>query len=105
MSNEVLAAIIEASGIILAALFTAVSVIFAAGRVTSRQKLKQELITSMRDILTLYAIEEAQIRLHATSNKVAIRKHVEETTGYILSNENTPAKLKRKLLKLESMPD
>lgn len=105
MTNEVIAAMIEAAGIIMASLFTALSVIFAAGRVTSRHKLKQDLIASLRDNLALYAIEEAQIRLHPTSNKIAIRKQVEEQAGLILSNKFTPARAKRKLLQLESMSD
>jgi hypothetical protein len=105
MNTQILASSIEALGMVLAAIITMGGVLLAAYRVTSRRKLRMNLIEAYKDILTLYAIEKEQIKLNVSSNKITVRKVVENELGLLLSNKNTPARLKRKMMNLESMND
>ena len=105
MSEQIIASSIEAAGILLGSLITMGGVLLAAHRVTSRRKLKQDLLVAYKDILALYAIEEEQILTHKTNNKIAVRKTVATKSGLQLSNKLTPSRIKPKILELELMGD
>lgn len=109
MTDVLLASTIEAIGVVIAATITFLGMLFASRRITSRTKLKNDLKQAYDDIIVLYAIEEAHVSSardnFGVSNKVKVRKTVEQNKGITLSNVNVPSQLRKKLAYLKAIDD
>ena len=109
MSEVLLVALIEALGMVLAAIITGLSVVFGAIKLAKNKKLRTDLVQAYKDIQAFCVIEQFHIEINTSSNgvsnKVHVRKLVETEKGLLLSGKNTPAQVKRKISALESIVD
>jgi conjugal transfer/entry exclusion protein len=105
MTETLIISLINASGVIIAAIITCLGVVVGATRIADRKKLQQNLMRAYKDIQALYLIEQYHTQMNITENgkdnKVHVRKLVSENEGVALSGKNTLSQVKRKIDALE----
>ncbi len=98
MSEALTIAVIEALGQIVGAMVTVGGLIFIGLHITQRSReLQKELPRILRDLKTLYMIEQVHVEMTVgrgePANKVKVRKLVEDEKGLRLSGRYTPARI------------
>lgn len=108
MKTEVIVAIIEASGVIVAAILTSAALLFSAFAVFSKKRLRKMLKTALNDLQYFQYLEKVHVEMEigrtGKSNKLMARATVRDETGLIHSGMAMSA-VKRKLQSLDSVDD
>jgi hypothetical protein len=108
MKTEILVAIIETSGIILAAVLTGTALLVSAFAVYSKKQLRKMLIKTLNDLQYFKHLEivhtEMEVGRTGKSNQLMARKRVNEETGLTHSGMGIN-EVKQKLQALESQID
>jgi hypothetical protein len=106
MSEALIISIINTSGVLLAAIITAVGLIIGAGKISKHIALKKKLLLAYKDIQALYTIEKYHSEMNVTANHVCnkthVRKLVSDNEGLILSGGHTLFKVQRKISGMEA---
>jgi hypothetical protein len=109
IDNQLLGSIIEASGMVIAAIITIVGLLITSKVVLSRKALKRNLFEALQDLKVLQKVEqihyEMEISRTGTSNQRKVRDIVASETGYRTSGNNSPAQVDRKLERLSNIED
>jgi hypothetical protein len=109
MNENILIALLHSSSLILAALITGYGVVKGAEKIAERKRLQAQLLEALKDIQTLYTIEQYhdEINLHVkgVSNKTHVRKLVLKNENLILSGKHTLSQVQRKINYWELVKD
>ncbi len=94
---EVQVALINAIGIVMAALFPSGAVLFASKIKRSREKLQADLAIALADVQYLLCVEAEHCRLHqensGVSNHRVVRKTVSAVEGLTFSGRFTKSRI------------
>lgn len=99
MDNQVIGSALEAVGMVIAATITGVGLFVSAKRISSREKLKQDLELALNDLLAFNAME-AELLTITSMSKTAFRELMRQK-NVELSGKHTPSLVRRKIRQLE----
>lgn len=109
MTPAVFSSMIEASGMVIAALITVLGLSIASRMVLSRRQLRIELATAYQDLLVMHEVEQVHVDMEVgrgqKSNKVKVRDIVANEKGIRVSGKNSPSQVVRKLNQLGHLED
>lgn len=108
MKTEIIVAIIETSGVVLAAILTGAALLLSAFAVYSKKRLKRMLLTALNDLYYFQYLEKVHIEMEigrrGKSNQLIARERVNKETGLTHSGMAMGA-VKQKLRNLQSIDD
>lgn len=109
MNNDILVAIIESGGTVIASIITVIGIYASSRIIWTRKTLQKRLAEAYRDLMVMQHIEmvhiEMEIARSGKSNQRMVRDCVKNEIGMRVSGNNSPAQLKRKLDSLTDLDD
>jgi len=104
---QLLSSMIEAFGVIVAAVITVIGLVFTSLTVIDKKKTLQQLVVAYRDLRVYQEAEivynEIEIGRGEPSNQRKVRDIVFREQGIRASGTNSPAQVERKLDQLDSI--
>lgn len=99
MDSQIVSAIIQSSGAIVATLIAALTAALIGKKFSDTKKLKEEIEIAQNDIVFLLAVEEQHCQLHkqnsGASNKNKVRESIRDNGSQLSwSGKNTPGRIK-----------
>lgn len=109
MDKEIVASIIEASGMVVAAIITVAGLYASSKVIWTKKALQKRLAEAYHDIIVLQHVESVHIEMEIArsgkSNQRMVRDLVNTESGMRVSGNNSPAQVKRKLDRLSDIED